>query len=883
MNKVKRILNFWKEVNLLTPVTVKSIAFKNQESLSVKDVLKVPYNRIEDSLLLNNDEKYEIEIGFGDIKNTYLYEKGSIEKEDFVDGDGGESFIFSFKIDGDKKYKEESFAISKFTFILLKNLISKSYDDIEYEIKKFNENIEIDLKSYENYNVENVKKITSLILKELNIDNLDEKILKKSFYLKLFSLSEEDNNESSFAQMDFYTRDLENIAKADLKDDSLLSNIIYSKENKNRQKIDDNKEFLKEITLPKNMPIGKWPSKYNPSLMQAAAINICTSKDYSPNIFSVNGPPGTGKTTLLKEIIADTIVKKAKIIADLNSTDLEIMKTNTTNSYYRNYYKIPDELKKIGIIVSSNNNSAVENISKDLPKAEDVLSKDTLTNLFDINEHENIYFTKDSENIFGDNPRTWGLISAPYGKKTNIQKILGILPEKTQKNEDFNFSLGNNIPNFKDAVSIFKEKYEKVLKYREDFNSNIKQFFRNKDEIAEINNSSDQISNLKNKIEYLIEELKKIQDSKEYKDSILKQKREQKSNIENSYSFFTKIANKLAGEKNPKILELNKDIEILNEELININKDLRNIENDKNELHKKIQVLENSKKILKELEEEINMFFKTYSSNENDLKLLERCSDLENFYNDIINNEKTQESCPWGVEEFNKLREELFARSLSLIEAYIVNSKGIKANLKLLKLLLSGENLGYSTEERKNVFKECFHTLNLLIPVLSTTFASVSRAFKDFGENELGIVIIDEAGQATPFSAMGLLYRANRCIIVGDPLQVEPVMTVTSTLIRAIANKYELNKLEKEFNIAGKIFNYTSPSLSIQTLADYANLYYGKIGETEVGCPLVVHRRCLSPMFDISNRISYDDRMINKCMPDKKPINYVLEKNEFIK
>ena len=565
MNEVKRILNFWKEVNLLTPVTVKSIAFKNQESLSAKEVLKVPYNRIEDSLLLNNNEKYEIEIGFGDIKNTYLYEKGSIEKEDFVDGDGGESFIFSFKIDGDKKYKEESFAISKFTFILLKNLISKSYDDIEYEIKKFNENIEIDLKSYENYNVENVKKITSLILKELNIDNLDEKILKKSFYLKLFSSrEEEDSNESSFAQMDFYTRDLETIAKADLKDDSLLSNIIYSKENKNRQKIDDNKEFLEEITLPKNMPVGKWPSKFNPSLMQAAAINICTSKDYTPNIFSVNGPPGTGKTTLLKEIIADTIVKKAKIIADLNSTDLEIMKTNTTNSYYRNYYKIPDELKKLGIIVSSNNNSAVENISKDLPKAEDVLSKDTLTNLFDINEHENIYFTKDSENIFGDNPRTWGLISAPYGKKTNIQKILGILPEKTQKNEDFNFSFVENIPNFKETISIFKEKYEKVLKYREDFNTSVKQFFRNKDKMIEINNSSDQISNLKNKIENLIEELKKVQDNKEYKDSILKQKREQKSNIENSYSFFTKIANKFSGEKNPKILELNKDIEILN-------------------------------------------------------------------------------------------------------------------------------------------------------------------------------------------------------------------------------------------------------------------------------------------------------------------------------
>ncbi|QYR60043.1 DEAD/DEAH box helicase [Fusobacterium polymorphum] len=883
MSEVKRILNFWKEVNLLTPVTIKSIAFKNQKSLSTKDILKVPYNRIEDQLLLNNDKKYEIEIGFGDIKNTYLYEKGNIDKEDFIDGDGGESFIFTFKIDGDKKYKEESFVISKFAYILLKNIISKNYDDIEYEIKKFNENIEIDLKSYENYNVENIKKITSLILKELNIDNLDEKILKKAFYLKLFNSNEEDeNNESSFFQMDFYTKDLETIAKANLKDDSLLSNIIYSKTNKNRQKIDDNKEFLEEITLPKNMPIGKWPSKYNPSLMQATAINICTSKDYSPNIFSVNGPPGTGKTTLLKEIIADTIVKKAKIIANLNSIDLEVIKTNTTESYYRNYYKIPNELKKLGIIVASNNNSAVENISKDLPKAEDVLSKDTLTNLFDINEQKNVYFTKDSECIFGENPKTWGLISAPYGKKVNINKILDILPEKNKKIDDFNFNFEANIPDFKKALSNFQEKYEKVLKYREDFNCDVEHLFKNKDKILEINNSLDQISNLKNKVENSIEELKKIQDNKEYKDSILKQKREQKSNIENSYSIFTKITNKIAGEKNPKILELNKNIEILNEELINISKNLRNIENNRDELNKKIQLLENSKKILKDLEEEINMFFKTYSSNENDLKLLKRCSDLENFYSDIINNEKTQESCPWSVEEFNKLREELFACSLSLIEAYIVNSKGIKANLKLLKLLLNGENLGYSIEERKNVFKECFHTLNLLIPVLSTTFASVSRAFKDFEENELGIIIIDEAGQATPFSAMGLLYRANRCIIVGDPLQVEPVMTVTSTLIRAIANKYELNKLEKEFNIAGKIFNYTSPSLSIQTLADYANLYYGKIGETEVGCPLVIHRRCLSPMFDISNRISYDDRMINKCMPDKVKVDYVLEKNEFI-
>ena len=881
MNEVKRILNYWKEVNLLTPITVKSVGFKNQKSLSTKEILKVPYNRLEDSLLITDDKKYEIEIGFGDIKNTYLYEKGNIPKEDFVDGDGGETFIFAFKIDADKKYKEKSFTLSKFSYILLKNIISKDYDDIENEINKFIENIEIDLKSFEIYNVDNIKKITSLILKELNIDNLDDNILKKSFYLKLFSQKDDDeNDESSFFQMDFYTKDLEKISKVDLKDTSLLANIIYPKENKNRQKIDDNKEFLEEITLPKNMPLGKWPSKFNPSLMQAAAINICTSEEYSPNIFSVNGPPGTGKTTLLKEIIADTIVKKAKIITDLNPNNLEVIKTNIPEPYYRNYYKIPEELKKLGIIVASNNNSAVENISKDLPKAEDVL--DTLTDLFDVNKQKNIYFTKDSKIIFKDSTNTWGLISAPYGKKLNINKILDILPEKNKKIDNFYFNLENSIPSFEKAKKDFLDIYSKVLRYRESFNNNVNQLFKNKDKIIEIKNNLNQISTLKNKVEDLTESLKKIQENKEYKDSVLKQKREQKSNIENLYSIFEKLKVNILGEKNPKILELNKGIEKLNEEIININKELKDTENNKNEFDKKIQILENSKEEIKKLEEEINLFFENYSSNENDLKLLKKSADTETFYNDIIKNASSQETCPWGIEEFNKLREELFASSLKLIEAFIVNSKGIKANLKLLKLLLNGENLGYSIEERKNVFKECFHTLNLLIPVLSTTFASVSRAFKDFDENELGIVIIDEAGQATSFSAMGLLYRANRCIIVGDPLQVEPVMTVTSTLIRAIANKYELNDLAKEFNIAGKVFNYTSPSLSIQTLADYANLYYGKIGETEVGCPLVIHRRCLSPMFDISNEISYDNRMINKCMPDKKKIDYVLEKNEFL-
>ena len=51
------------------------------------------------------------------------------------------------------------------------------------------------------------------------------------------------------------------------------------------------------------------------------------------------------------------------------------------------------------------------------------------------------------------------------------------------------------------------------------------------------------------------------------------------------------------------------------------------------------------------------------------------------------------------------------------------------------------------------------------------------------------------------------------------------------------------------------------------------------IGERQVGCPLVVHRRCIEPMFSISNLISYDNRMFNKT---NKREEYLKPENPFL-
>lgn len=72
--------------------------------------------------------------------------------------------------------------------------------------------------------------------------------------------------------------------------------------NQKKIMIDSDVCSMKKWLEVDRFPMGKYPSKFSPTLMQQIAINIAISeKDRKEKIFSVNGPPGTGKTTLLKE------------------------------------------------------------------------------------------------------------------------------------------------------------------------------------------------------------------------------------------------------------------------------------------------------------------------------------------------------------------------------------------------------------------------------------------------------------------------------------------------------------------------------------------------------------------------------------------------------
>lgn len=79
-------------------------------------------------------------------------------------------------------------------------------------------------------------------------------------------------------------------------------------------------EVLREILAPKNMPKGRWPSDHALAFSQQVAVNSAFL-DFAANagLFSVNGPPGTGKTTLLRDVVAEVVTERAAKLVKLGS------------------------------------------------------------------------------------------------------------------------------------------------------------------------------------------------------------------------------------------------------------------------------------------------------------------------------------------------------------------------------------------------------------------------------------------------------------------------------------------------------------------------------------------------------------------------------------
>ena len=803
--------------------------------------------------------------------------KLDVEEYEEINKLAGRFYAFSIQIDLNGKPTGESVQISPFFYAVL-CMIKEEGINVhirQEDIWKLNEDINEIIKqiNIQILDFEDMSKIKNIVFDKLGVKSERQVGLEGSSD-KIYAckgLKKEDESSDFFS---FYLDEIEYVQKNYKKNEHVMkytSSLLVDDQEKIM--IDSDVSSLKKWLEVDRFPLAKYPSKFSPTLMQQVAINIAISeKDRKEKNFSVNGPPGTGKTTLLKEIIASNVVQLAEVLIDYNNNNKQFIsrkiESASNASYTEKYYEIPEEIAKFGILVVSNNNGAVENITLDLPKSNDMRSNKTRTSHFDREMNKEIYFPDISDVLLGKEGSSWGLISARMGKKSYVTEVLEscVFAKKNDNADKVTLDRErSDCLSWPEAIKRFDRAKRNVLSLRENIKRDQKllvDFYEEKENLAKSKLILEQFIKDEKQMNVHLDEIKLELENNE-KETIEQEKeikyiKKHTSFPEKVLIFFRlgkmgrniaekkKIIHQLLGihaEINSRYQLLNKSIEEVDIKIENQNKIVSNFKSH-------VQVLEE----------------KIYGKNESlKSKYKNNLADI-NFYENIKKSEESQNACPWTFDEYDLAREELFYASLQVRKAFILNLPYIRRNLFVYKAYNNGQ---YTLMEKKEMFPHLLNSLSIVIPVLSSTFASIGRFLKHAGNKSLGTLVIDESGQATPQSALGALYRAKRAIVVGDPLQVEPIVTIPQVLIDIIADSTGVAK------------TYKVIENSVQTFADNINEFNGMIGERKVGCPLVVHRRCIEPMFSISNMISYDNRMFNKT--NKKEDYLKVEKSFLIK
>lgn len=670
--------------------------------------------------------------------------------------------------------------------------------------------------------------------------------------------------------------------------------------------------LLEEAVAPAKTPAAKWPAGEGRSLvmLQQAAVNLIGQElNGKEGLLAVNGPPGTGKTTLLRDVVAMCVLERAVAMSAFDDPREAFIKTEERVEAGKasfDIYRLEDSLKGHEMLVASSNNKAVENVSKELPAEGAVAySREQLS-----------YFKSISDLIHGPRKReeetaeeslapepvkTWGLIAAVLGNKSNRSAFW----KAFWWNEDRSFrtylktAMGHSvlIENRDPATGAVEKRTPEVVlrehpptpqQAKENWPKARTRFLTLKAEIDTELQVLEEVRHLclalaasrrqfANK-ERELESLQAERDDFAARVETLRKERDQASARHGQASaawsqhktarpgLFARLArtdDARAWAEEAAIWR--RPMDTAASELAVLEDGLKQADRARSLAAAKAQVLET------DLERDRGQLAaRSQLISEHRVRLGGRIVDEEKFQEGHVS---WNQSTPWVTEALNARRENLFIAALALHRAFIdAAASKILHNLGALQVSSAGMQ---KNEERRRLLGDLWSTLFLVVPVLSTTFASVERMLGDLPPNTLGWLLIDEAGQATPQAAIGAILRAKRTIAVGDPLQIQPVVSLPERLNADICDFLKVNELD-----------WTAPAASTQTLTDRASRYQSSFeavaGERRVGLPLLVHRRCQNPMFAISNKIAYAGQMVQIVGPMKLDVEAVLGASTWI-
>lgn len=660
----------------------------------------------------------------------------------------------------------------------------------------------------------------------------------------------------------------------------------------------EDKAALSQAVEPRNIPPGRWPGmgRYPLVLLQQAAVNLAMSSNDETSILPVNGPPGTGKTTLLRDLVAALIVRRAAAMAAFDDPETAFTHTGQkqrAGAGFTHLYAPHESICGYEMIVASSNNKAVENVSKELPLLKNIAA----------DAPELRYFKTVSDRIAKDE-ETWGLIAAVLGNSSNRYAF----KEAFWGDDDFGLRPylceANGQPQYieeKDPETdkvIRKRRPEVVVRERpptsheaalKQWRSARKQFQKALSAVTDLVEAIERGRAEAGSIEKMRAAARSTAALHAGAETLEMQKQAALAASEN----FTKVASAKANLLARQLGDLNreapgilsrvfgsnaaKEWEIRRDQLASAAKSARQAATDAQTIErrdrdevaslraKRVKIGLEAERLRAELgdaEQRVGFYMSRCAANAVD----------NGFF--LRSHEDIHCSSPWLDAEIQRQRDEVFEAAIRVHRAFIgAAAKPMRNNLDALFKTFFGR-AAWSPRMRPHM-PALWKTLFLSVPVISTTFASIERMLGFLPPGELGWLLVDEAGQACPQEAVGALIRTKRAVVVGDPLQVEPVTSLPTQLAEAVCDDFNINP-----------DRWNAPKASVQTVADATSSLGGVFkrenDEIRVGVPLLVHRRCAEPMFSLSNVIAYDGQMVKATQARQSKIRDALGPSRWI-
>lgn len=593
---------------------------------------------------------------------------------------------------------------------------------------------------------------------------------------------------------------------------------------------------------PKLLPGGTWPTDTRKPLVtsqQFAVDQIMADLGTGAGIFAVNGPPGSGKTTLLRDVIAAVIVERATCLAQLNQpADAfpdEIATIDVDGRYKTTVCGVNPLLSGFEIVVATTTNKAAENVTAEIPSAGAVEGWATEAQEVD-------YFPDLATHVL--KAPAWGVTAACLGSRKNSREFVQRFWWGTKTTRGMQHRLEEAIEagpdvSWPQAVRRFEAAVAEFTRLRDERQAVADGLARYQQAVerkaatetavaaAHAAIASHECAMVEATADVDLVNVRFEQAARDYDDH-----QAHKPGIWVTLSTFFRAGREWYsrhGELRRARDERRTELDGIRAELAAHQAAIRKAEADRDRHRFALTAIEDDIRTARATIESASKRWPGHVP-----------------FGDIGSGDELQLAAPWADEEFSQARTRLFLEAMRLHKHFVLAAgRRLKSNLTAFMAHLVGE-----TTLPPDCRLAAWQSLFLVVPVVSTTFASAGRLFDGVGQETLGWLLIDEAGQAAPQEAVGAIWRARRTVVVGDPLQLEPIVSLPR-MTQEVLQKVE-----------GVHQQWQPQCRSVQDLADQLARYGTTIQRKWVGAPLRVHRRCDRPIFDISNEIAYDGMMI---------------------